>query len=1035
MSISSPEPGRYDAVVDEALRRRLEASGVAAHIDDLDAADQPHRLGKVLGEAAARRLAEVPAGQRVALANRLLATLEADAPDAGRSAGAPGRADATRAMVRLVDPPAVLASVARPTGGHPVAPDIPLAEHDLLVNARGEPQLASELKKELDSADGVDLIVAFVRWFGVRLVIDELAAAVERGVRVRLLTTTYTGSTEATALDRLRDVGVEVRVSYDRAVTRLHAKAWILHRRSGFSTAYVGSSNLTHSAMVDGREWNVRVSHAATPTLFEKVRASFDAQWASGEYEAYDPGRFADALAAARPRDDAAGLSGLDLRPWPYQDEMLDALAVEREVHGSTRNLVVAPTGTGKTVVAALDYARLRRAHGDLSLLFVAHREQILRQSRRTFREALGEGSFGELLVGGHRPERGRHVFASIQTLAQPSGRGLLAEAFDVIVVDEFHHAEARTYERLLERLGSRWLLALTATPERADGLDVRRWTDGRTAFDMRLWHALDRGLLAPFQYFGVADTADLSQVSWRAGQYDREELGSVLTGDDARDRLLARELARIVGDPRGMRALGFCATVAHAHHVATLFTRLGWPAAAIDGTTPQQERERHIAALRRGELCAILTRDVFNEGVDIPEVDTILLLRPTESVTVHLQQIGRGLRRHPDKPVCTIIDLVGQHRREYRTDLRLRALTGIPRRALAAAAEEGFPYLPSGCHLELDRQAREWILANLREAVSATRPALLRELRLLRSELPDGQELSLGGFLEHAGVELEDVVQRGWTRLKRDAGIAVAPAGEDEAVLARGVRRLLHLDDAERLDRLTGWLAAPCPPRLADERGRRQAWMVLVALWGLRAAPPSLEEAWQRLWDTPSILEELREVLPLLRERIARPTLPLEDVPLRLHASYARDELLAAFGYVTPSWRPNLQTGRWFDEATATEVLFVTLRKTEGRYSPTTMYRDYAVSREVFHWESPNTTTPDSPIGRRYVDQVAQGTRILLAVRSEQRDPWGATRPYTLLGPAEVLEWRGERPMAITLGLANRIPADLYEDYKLAAA
>lgn len=1007
--------GRYDALIDGRVAAWLEKAGADALVEALDEADQPDRFATQVMTAMVRRLGQLSADERVRLANRVVEFL--DEPDAA-----------------IVPPPRILQSIAGDAVRHASAPDIPLSQPDLLVNARGEPQLAAELKKELASADQIDLIVAFVRWYGVRLVKDELEGAIARGARVRLLTTTYTGSTEAEALDRLRDIGVDIRVSYDTQVTRLHAKSWILHRRSGFSTAYVGSSNLTHSAMVDGREWNVRLARAANPSLFDKVAAAFEAQWSSGDYEDHDPDRFARAIAGIRAPDPEAALSGLELRPWPYQAEILDALTVEREVHGSRRNLVVAPTGTGKTVVAALDYTRLRQEHGDLSLLFVAHREQILRQSRRTFREAMADGSFGELLVGGHRPEDGRHVFASIQTLSS-NAVSHVGDSFDVVIVDEFHHAQARTYERLLDRLRCRWLLALTATPERSDGLDVRRWTDGRTAFDMRLWHALDRELLAPFQYFGVADTADLSGITWQSGQYDRNELGNLYTGNDARDRLVAKCVEEIVGTPTSMRALGFCATVEHAHHMADMFTRLGWAASAIDANTPQEERAARIRALQAGELTTIFTRDVFNEGVDIPEVDTILLLRPTESVTVHLQQIGRGLRRHPDKPVCTIIDLVGQHRKEYRYDLRLRALTGIPRRQLATAADDGFPYLPSGCHLELDRQARQWVIAHLKEAVKANKPALQRELRLLVSERGHDQPPSLVDFLEHTGVEVEDVTRIGWSALKRDVGLAVPEPGPNEATLSKGVRRILHIDDADRIDRLRSWLRQPLPPPLVGPLDRRTAWMFLVTIWGMRNAPSDLASAWRAVWDAPAIRQDLLEVLPLLRDRILRPSIALEDVPVRLHATYARDELLAAFGYVTVDERPNLQAGRWYDEATDTELLFITLQKSEWSYSPTTMYRDYAISRELFHWESPNTTTPESPIGQRYIRQREAGTRMLLAVRAHQKDPWGQTCPYTLLGPADVVEWQGERPMSITVRLRNPIPADVFEGFKLSAA
>jgi superfamily II DNA or RNA helicase/HKD family nuclease len=1018
MGAEELQPGRYDAVVDRRLSEL--AARLADHVwlGDLEAAEQPRRLAAHVAGVLSRALGAGDEDDRLTLVNTLVARI--------------GEAEA-----RVPAPPRLLEAVtAEPGTPPPEAPDIPLSQHDLLVNARGEPHLAAELKKELDSADRVDLIVAFVRWYGVRLIIDELEAGIARGVPVRLLTTTYTGSTERRALDELAQRGVDIRVSYDTAVTRLHAKSWIFHRASGFGSAYVGSSNLTRTAMLDGREWNVRLSQASSDVLFDKVATAFEAQWESGDYEPYDPERFAAAVAATAERDAEAVLSGLELRPWPYQAEILDALTVEREVHNSTRNLVVAPTGSGKTVVAALDYQRLRAAHGDLSLLFVAHREQILRQSRRTFREALGDGAFGELLVGGHRPADGRHVFASIQTLSQPQARALIGNAFDVVIVDEFHHAEAATYRRLLDDIDARWLLALTATPERADGLDIRRWTDGRTAFDMRLWHALDRQLLAPFQYFGVADVVDLSQVRWQAGHYDLADLGNVLTGNEARDRLVVRQVQRIITDPAAMRALGFCATVEHAHAMAALFNRVGWPAAAIDGTTPQDERERHIAALRAGDLTTIFSRDVLGEGVDIPEVDTILLLRPTESVTVHLQQLGRGLRRHVSKDVCTVLDFIGQHRREYRFDLRLRAMTGISRRGLVEAAEEGFPYLPSGCHVELDRQAREWVIQHLKEAVRANRRALTQELVLLASQAERRGAPALATFLDEAGVELEDVAKAGgWATLRRAADLEQRPAGAHEATLQKGVRRLLHLDDPDRIERLEGWLATGQPPVLVTERDRRLAWMFLVTVWGLRAAPDDMDAAWQGLFDAPAIVDELSATLPLLRERITRPSLLLPDVPLRLHATYGRDEILAAFGRLAPGARYSHQAGPWWHEPANTEVLFITLEKTERHYSPTTLYRDYAISRELFHWESQNTTRVDSPAGRRYLEQRTNGVRILLAVRASRTDPWGATRPYVLLGPADYVEHRGERPIAITWRLRNPIPADLYETFKGAAA
>lgn len=1016
------EAGLYDELITEALAAELTSVALTGPVD---AADAPYRLVDHIGRVLHREFPGLDPEEAQRVTRRVfeLASLGSEAPvEPLRTLLAIGRVNSVGEVVV------------------PLRPQIPLGQHDLLVNAAGEPQLANELKREIESADRIDLIVAFVRWYGVRLVLDELEAATERGVPVRLLTTTYTGSTERKALDHLADLGADVRVSYDTEVTRLHAKAWMFHRATGFSTAYVGSSNLTRSAMLDGREWNVRVSKVASPALFDKLSTAFEANWASADFEPYDPARDAERLdhALLRGGDDdhsTTALSGLTLTPWPYQQEILDAVDAARTVHESFRNLVVAPTGTGKTVVAALDYRRLRQQHGgSLSLLFIAHRERILDQSRRTFREAVLDGSFGEMLVGGQRPIDGRHVFASIQSLHAMGVDQLAPDAFDMVIVDEFHHAEASTYRAVLDRLQPKVLLALTATPERADGLNIRAWTDDRTAFDMRLWHALDRQLLAPFQYFGVADVVD-PDTAWARGAYRTAELGSLYTGNDARAQLVLRQVERIVADPHTMKALGFCATVEHAEFMAEAFRRAGLPAAALSGDDPQSIRDARVTELQAGELVAIFTRDIFNEGIDIPDVDTILLLRPTESATVFLQQIGRGLRRHPTKDVCTILDFVANYRREFRFDLRLRALTGVPRRNLVEAAEEGFPYLPTGSHLTLDRQSREWVIEHLKQSVRTNVRALSNELSLL-AQLNDGQRPSLRTFVAEAGIDLEDVGKAGgWGVLQRRAGIEVPEPGVHEEVLQKGVRRLLHLDDTERIDALLDQLRNGEMP--ATERGRRMLWMAMVTMWTGKQAPDSLEAAWQGLRSCPTLAEELIETLPILRDRISHVNLPLpdEDVPLAIGATYARDEVLAAFGALRPDRYFSHQAGPWWHEPTQTEVLFITLRKTEKDYSPETMYRDFAISPDLFHWESQHSTSLASKAGQRYINQRTNGVRVLLAVREARTDPWGATQPYVLLGPADYVSHEGERPIAITWRLRNPIPAEVFERFKVAAA
>ena len=315
---------------------------------------------------------------------------------------------------------------------------------------------------------------------------------------------------------------------YEIQRTRLHAKAWLFRRNTG----YVGSSNLSSSALLEGVEWNVRISEVATPTLMRKFDATFESYWNDPAFETYLPERDAErldlALAKAGNREqphDTISISGLAVHPFPHQKLILEQIEAERVVHHRHRNLVVAATGTGKTVIAALDYQRLCNGSERPPLLFVAHRAEILLQARRTFREVLGDGGFGELWVDGRRPTHGRHVFASVQSLARLDLAEVDPAAYDVVVIDEFHHAEAPSYQRLVNHFQPCELLGLTATPERADGVNVADFFGGRIAAELRLWDALEADLLTPFHYFAIGDTVDLRHVRWVRGAYDQAEL------------------------------------------------------------------------------------------------------------------------------------------------------------------------------------------------------------------------------------------------------------------------------------------------------------------------------------------------------------------------------------------------------------------------------------------------------------------------------------------------------------------------------
>lgn len=1026
--------GLYESLITERLDAELTGLGTRTALrGGIPEADEPEVLARHVRSAVSRALSqERNPDRRREMVNAVLRQLDAN------DDLLPSPSSQLLAIAEAPAPGQTPRSLSRPA--------TPLSEAALLTNAQGEPSIGAELRAELSSADQVDVVLAFVKWHGLRLLERELAELRDRGVPLRLITTTYMGATERAALDRLvTDFGAHVKVQYDALRTRLHAKAWLFRRNTGFDTAYVGSSNLSRAALLDGVEWNVRLSSVGTPALLQKFRATFDTYWNDPTFESYDAerdrDRLDDALAEARGTKThdrvTLTLSGLEVRPYPHQSEMLEQLEVERVVHDRHRNLLVAATGTGKTVIAALDYKRLAEEAGSRpSLLFVAHRKEILEQSCRTYREVLGDADFGELYVGGVRPERWQHVFASVQSLTAYGISNIPADAFEVVIVDEFHHAEAVTYRRILDHLAPRELLGLTATPERGDGVDVRAFFEGRTAAELRLWDALKADLLTPFHYFGVADGMDLRRVDWKAGAYDVSELSNLFTGNDARAHIILKALRDKIADLDAMKALGFCVSQDHARYMARVFNDAGIRASTVLGTTGALERTQAVEDLRSGRVQALFTVDVFNEGVDVPAINTVLFLRPTESSTIFLQQLGRGLRRATDKAVLTALDFVGHHRKEFRFDRRYRALTGGTRTQLVKDIEHGFPFLPAGTQIVLDRQTQELVLENIRSQVTSAWRQITAELRA--HPTPD-----LRAFLEESGVELSDVIRsdRSWTRLRRDAGVPVAPGGARETALLKRVRAFAHVDDPERAAAYLHWLSDEIPSYdAADSALQAYGRMLFFSLWPDGGGFTSYAAGLAALRSEPAVRGDLAAVIGLGLEGAEHVTRSLSGElaarPLRVHASYTREEIVAALDFVSIDGRkPNsFREGVLFAPEANSDAFLVTLHKSEADYSPTTMYQDYAISPELFHWESQSATTVASKTGQRYLNHQVQGTHVLLFARPEKVTDLGAGAPYLFLGEADYVEHRGERPIAITWGLRTSMPTSVFETGKLVA-
>lgn len=1035
------QPGLYEQVVNEKLGSELDSLPAQRRATlAIDKAEASQVLAQYLAEVAQKGLDDLAdkggdVAAQIELVNQLIRTIEHTTQEADFAPlRVDSRAEQLLALLRENDPLLVVGK----TAGDLPRPETPLARSSLFTGALNEPQMFSELKREIACADRIDMLVSFIKWSGLRLIMEELRTFTRNGGQLRVISTSYMGATDPKAIEELNKLpNTQIKISYDTDRTRLHAKTYVFYRNTGFTTAYVGSSNLSKAAMSSGLEWNVKVTAKDLPTTLDKITATFDSYWNAPEFEAYQEGeheRLLRALRAERNRGEDHPRDMLfNIRPYSYQQEILDKLDAERKVRGLNRNLVVAATGTGKTVISAFDYRRFCKEHpgGANRMLFVAHREEILRQSRYTFQNILRDPNFGELFVGSSRPANLDHLFVSIQTVnSQALCERLPTDYYDYIVVDEFHHAAAPTYQRLLGHFQPQLLLGLTATPERMDGKSVLDYFGGRIAAEIRLPEAIDRKLLCPFQYFGVADTVDLDELRWVRGGYDKNELTNLYSLNRAvaqrRAAHILQSLDRYVTDIDAVKGLGFCVSIEHARFMADYFNEHGVPSLCLVGQSSDEERYTAKKRLVSGELRFLFVVDIYNEGVDIPEVNTVLFLRPTESLTVFLQQLGRGLRLAEDKECLTVLDFIGQANRKYNFEEKFAALLSNTNHSVQYELKHGFISAPKGCYIQLEKKPMQVVLDSIRTSFGV-RAGLVSRIRTFEEDT--GLSLTLANFTSYYHLDVRTLYAKAsFSRLCVAAGVRPGFDEPVETALTRAFGRLAALDSR----RWIAFLLAILPQlanvdfSLLSPIEQRMLQMFYVTVWSKAAEDWQEEEALRNLRDlsnSPVLLAELLELLQLRFDAIDFIDQPVDlgfDCPLDVHCTYTRDQLLVALDFNKPAtvregvkWLPDKQL----------DVFFITLNKADKDYSPTTMYQDYSINETLFHWQSQSTTSETSTTGRRYIHHRELGTKILLFVREFKTDLAGAA-PYTFLGTANYVKHEGSRPMSITWKLDVPIPA-----------
>ena len=932
-----------------------------------------------------------------------------------------------------------------------------------LITGDDDP-LLPHVRAHLASAGALDFAVAFLMESGMQLLGAHLHDLVERGGRLRAVTGTYFGVTQPSALFKFLDLQeqfpdqVELRV-FEADEQSFHPKAYLFYAhpdRRGPGIALVGSSNLSHTALTTGVEWNSRTTPSTSGSEFHAARAAFEALRKHPRVRSVDADWVATYQRTRAPKPEATGVASEPIAPPPsphsVQAEALVALEQTRAA-GNSAGLVVLATGLGKTWLSAFDTARPEYRR----VLFVAHREEILRQAMTTYRR-IRPGAHLGLYTGQEKAPAAEVVFASIQTLGKTAHLGRFTrDEFDYVVVDEFHHASAPTYRRLIDYFLPKFLLGLTATPERTDGGDLLALCQENLVFRCDLAEGIHRELLSPFHYFGVPDEVDYENIPWRSSRFDEVALTKKLATRSRAQNAL--EQYRTHG---GAQTLAFCCSTRHADFMREFFQDAGVRAAAVHSEAASDPRATSLEQLSAGELDVVFAVDMFNEGVDLPNVDTVMMLRPTESRILWLQQFGRGLRKAEGKQRLTVIDYIGNHRTFLLKPQTLFNLSGGHAQIALQLdrVQRGEAELPPGCEVTYELKALDILRSLLRLGSDATTVRFFYEdfrerhgVRPTATELyhegysPGSFRKSYGswfGFVQTMGdlpTRSQPLVTNGspatflkeleTTQMTKSYKMLVLlamvnagrfPGDIDIKDLREGVRGLAHRSVVLQRD-----LAVPLDDDRALERTLVQNPIHFWSQGKGTADVSYFTYDAPRFATTFSVAAEDRDTYAQLTRELADWRLsayldreaPNETLPtdhgdladgttgLERGRSYMRAEIPPAFGlaFSRSVWEKGyiFKPGHIF--------LLVTLEK-KGK-PQAFHYEDRFLTRNLFEWKSQNRHTQASKDGQRIANHIEQETHVHLLVRKTGKID-GKASPFIYCGQVSFESWEGEKPITV---------------------
>ena len=926
----------------------------------------------------------------------------------------------------------------------------------LIINSK-QTNLLNELKKNLKECERFYFSVAFINYSGLQLLLDTLKEIETKGVKGKIITTTYLNFTEPKALEKIQEFkNIDLKVFIANKDIGFHTKAYIFENKDNYKII-IGSSNITQSALKSNIEWNVRIISKEDAPFIKDVLKEYDNLWNMSSELNDDVLQkymlFLNEIKKMEVKRQLVFESLQPIQPNKMQVRAMENLNRLRE-HGENKALVIAATGTGKTYMSAFDV----RQFNPKRMLFIVHREEILKKAKQTFDKVLkGRNIKTGLFTGNKKEYDADYLFATIQTMNRYYEE-FDKSYFDYIVVDEAHRAASDSYVNVMEYFNPKFTLGMTATPERGDSLSVFDLFDNNVALEVRLYEALEDDLVIPFHYFGITDIegADLQGVNLD----DISEVASRLMINRRVDFIIDK--MNFYGhDGKFRKLLGFCVSIEHAKYMAEEFTKRGIKSVALSGADSVATREKYIAKLEsdKDDLQAIFTVDIFNEGVDIPNINTVLMLRPTNSPIIFIQQLGRGLRKSENKEFLTVLDFIGNHNKAFLISIALSGARYYDKDSLKVAVATDFIDVPGCTNIQIDEIAKERILAQIdREN--------FREMRYLKDEYNQFKSLCGGkipyrllDYIKYDGapdpikfidkektylgfvakIEKDDnlknlLLDKNFEKILKELNGNLPLKRINEFVILKYLLKNKSISIKQATDEILKYIEE------IDTDSVKHAFECLNHQYYdsvmIKQRVKMIEYKNDVLFRSSEFEKIInnKEYRKYIEDAIKYGILRYKNefkegyygVPfLKLYEQYKMVDvaLLSNYRKIHSAFR-----GSGLLTNNNDYFLFIDLHKEEG-IEERINYKDKFLDREYFQWQSPNSTTQSSDRGRNLIFNKERKINLHLFVRKYKEIDKKA-QPYIYIGKGDTVQYEGEKPITMKIKLHNEVPNKIYREF-----